>query len=376
MSYSREISTGNWEFTVKRAGVLEKPLYLTFKSESEGIAYCGRLEKLLDKGIVPPQHLPQSRIKTVSDLIIAYEHEAHPSQKDKGVLTTILNGWGGEPLSVLDVDWVDAWITSLKRESKLAPDTIRAKVGTMARCTDWGVRKKLLLLPDHPFRTLPDGYANYTKADIAVAGVLRVDISRERRLEVGEHEKIMETLDLGELPRKQRPLVLEHVPALRCMFILAQESAMRLREMFTLTIDQVDLAQTTIFLDKTKNGSKRQVPTTTVAVAALKTYLEIRDKDAELVKIGRLFPWWTREMSKHELDRVSDYLSKLYASIFEVAGCDDLFFHDLRHEAVSRIFERTDMGDTEIMKITGHKSLKMLARYANLRGSKLAKRMW
>ena len=49
------------------------------------------------------------------------------------------------------------------------------------------------------------------------------------------------------------------------LFELAIETAMRLSEMFTLTIDQIDLAQRTVFLDKTKNGDKRQVPRTFAA---------------------------------------------------------------------------------------------------------------
>jgi integrase len=49
-----------------------------------------------------------------------------------------------------------------------------------------------------------------------------------------------------------------------------------------------------------------------------------------------------------------------------------LRFHDLRHEATSRLYERTTLTDLQIAKITGHKTISMLARYANLRGSELA----
>ena len=50
----------------------------------------------------------------------------------------------------------------------------------------------------------------------------------------------------------------------RLLFDMALETAMRMREMFTLTVGQIDLKQRTIFLDKTKNGSKRQVPISSV----------------------------------------------------------------------------------------------------------------
>lgn len=61
----------------------------------------------------------------------------------------------------------------MKREMHYRPATIRKKVGALARCCDWGIRKKLLLLPDMPFRTLPEGYAQYTELDAKLAGVGR-----------------------------------------------------------------------------------------------------------------------------------------------------------------------------------------------------------
>lgn len=142
---------------------------------------------------------------------------------------------------------------------------------------------------------------------------------------------------------------------------------MRLREMFTLTLAQVDLSRKTIFLDKTKNGDKRQVPLSSVALQVLRDYLP---HAAE----GQLFPWWDGQQKT--LPATSDYLSKLFAAIFIQAGAQSLRFHDLRHEATSRLFERTRLTDLQIMRITGHKSHRMLMRYANLRGSDLSEQLW
>ena len=67
----------------------------------------------------------------------------------------------------------------------------------------------------------------------------------------------------------------------------------------------------------------------------------------------------------------------MFARRYLIANpCRDLHFHDLRHEATSRIYERTTLSDLEIASITGHSSLGQLKRYANLRGSKLAKKLW
>lgn len=65
------------------------------------------------------------------------------------------------------------------------------------------------------------------------------------------------------------------MPALRLVFELALESAMRLSEMYTLAREQIDIDRRTIFLEKTKNGDKRQVPITTVAGKALQEYLGV-----------------------------------------------------------------------------------------------------
>ncbi|MEK8089900.1 tyrosine-type recombinase/integrase [Thermithiobacillus plumbiphilus] len=58
-----------------------------------------------------------------------------------------------------------------------------------------------------------------------------------------------------------------------------------------------------------------------------------------------------------------------------VAGLTGLVFHDLRHEATSRLFERTDLDIMEIRTITGHETLQMLARYTHLRTARLAQRL-
>jgi len=366
MAGKKQFPNGTWQYVFKRAGVLEKPLYLTFASEAEGDAYAAKLDALLARGIVPTQHREVARISTIDSLIREYSRDAHPSPKDAQQLTATLKTKGSTPLASINAAWVDAWVTELKREGKLAPATIRAKIGALARATDWGMRKGHLTLPDHPFRSLPDGYAQYTKLDSALAGKERRDIERDRRLEPGEWDRLLAVIDAGVLPRKQRPYAIPHPAAFRLLLVLAVESAMRLREMYTLTVDQVNLDKRTIFLDKTKNGDPRQVPLSTVAVAALRDHIPDGRK--------MVFPWWDGE--QRSLAATSDFLSKLFASVADAAGCDDLRFHDLRHHAVCMLFERTSLGELEVMKITGHKSYRMLLRYANLRGSSLAERMW
>ena len=49
----------------------------------------------------------------------------------------------------------------------------------------------------------------------------------------------------------------------------------------------------------------------------------------------------------------------------------DLTFHDLRHEATSRFFEK-GLNPMQVAAITGHKTLQMLKRYTHLKAEDLA----
>ena len=52
----------------------------------------------------------------------------------------------------------------------------------------------------------------------------------------------------------------------------------------------------------------------------------------------------------------------------------DFHFHDLRHEAISRLFER-GLNIAEVSAISGHKELRMLQRYTHLRAIDLVDRL-
>jgi integrase len=206
-------------------------------------------------------------------------------------------------------------------------------------------------------------------------------------LEGGEEEAIRNILNGAKPEGRQRPLELKYQAALELLFELALETAMRMNEMYTLLLDQLDLPNQTVYLSYTKNGDKRQVPLTTVAVRRVRAYLKhvkngTRGMTGFKHEGGRLFPWWSGEVeengapTKRGKKQTTNLLSRQYDRVFAAAGCTDLNFHDTRHEATSRYYERTKLSDLQIAKITGHRDLRMLLRYANLRPSGLAKQLW
>lgn len=374
MATKRRRANGSWEYRIRCAQLLSRPYYVTFADEAEGDAYVRRLEQLLARGVVPPElsEVPAERPEQLRDVIVDYRASQPVSAADMGYLAVVLDRLPRTELRDIGYEWAEAWVMSLKRDRNLAPSTIQHQVGALARCLDWAVRSGAM--PINPLRQLPRGYAQYTAEDARAVqlhegGWAKRSEERDRRLVDDEEMRIRGVL-AGDTPAgRQRAFELRHGAALRLLFDLALESAMRLSEMYTLDAAQVDFAQRTIFLERTKNGSKRQVPMTSVADRLVREYLDGRAS-------GQVFPWWRGVRDEAEMRRCTSLLSRQFGRIFDAAGCGDLRFHDLRHEATSRLFERTTLTDLQIAKITGHKDIRMLARYANLRGSDLAARLW
>lgn len=344
MAYKRQRKNGTWEFRFTKKGVLPEPVYFTFDTEEEGDNYAARVEPILDKGVVPME-MQGGKITTLGGLLEQWEVSCPLSQSDKDLLPTVYKAIGSVKIALLDYGWVERWVQQMQGAG-LAPSTLKKRVGLLARCVDWSMRRGIMVLVSNPLRLLPKGYATSgSERHKAWSG------ERDRRLEPAEEGAI-------------RSVLTDKNEAL--LFDMALETGMRLREMFSLKKDQVDLRKRTIFLDKTKNGDKRQVPLSSTIHKLLEAHL--MSLEGELV-----FPFWDGEEA---LARATNRLSHLFSARFARAGCPDLRFHDLRHEATCRFYERTQLSDLEISKITGHKDMRMLQRYANLRGSDLAAKLW
>lgn len=398
MATKRLRPSGTWEYIIRRSKLLPKPLSLTFQSEEEGDAYVARLEQLLDAGIVPADVVQQREaIATTVDAVREYLRRVSVPDSDAQVLNTLLGGrLASKALSSVDYDWAERWVTEMKREHHLSPSTIRHNVGALARCFDWVVKSGTPMLAINPLRLLPKRYATYTDVDrvaVEAQGIApKDDVHRDRRPSAAEEAEIRRIMAGGKPKGRERAFDLPYRPALVFLFELAIESAMRMREMYTLEVAQFDVSRRTAALERTKNGTKRAVPLTSVAIEAFERYVvAVNSLDPEMRGFvfdgGRLFPWIDEiedgmraknapPLKRKVLERVTVRLSGQFGRIFDAAGCPDLVFHDLRHEATSRLYERTTLSDIQIAKITGHTDPKVLMRYANLRGSDLATRLW
>jgi integrase len=126
---------------------------------------------------------------------------------------------------------------------------------------------------------------------------------------------------------------------------LAVETAMRRSELLSIRWEDVDLDRRSIYLDKTKNGLSRTVPLSPKAVQVIQGMLQ--------ATTGPLFTL------------AASSVTQAFQRAVERTGLDHVRFHDLRHEATSRLFER-GLNVIEVARITGHVTLSMLDRYTHL----------
>lgn len=160
-------------------------------------------------------------------------------------------------------------------------------------------------------------------------------------------------------PREER-LILRychgHVnPDLYSIVVIALETAMRQGEILKLQWEHVNLKTRIAHLPETKNGSKRDVPLSTRARDAF-IRLGVKNK-------GKCFSYG------------AEGIKSTWRFALKKLGIEDLHFHDLRHEAISRLFELGTLDMMEVAAISGHKSLSMLKRYTHLRAQKLVKKL-
>jgi len=164
---------------------------------------------------------------------------------------------------------------------------------------------------------------------------------RERRLRNGELQRLIEAAKT-----RKNPLI---APIIK----FAVETAMRRGEILAMRWVHIDWKQRSLLIPHTKNGYVRTIPLTPAAYGLLDSCR--REGDLVFSITGNALRLsWERVKKKAEID--------------------DLHFHDLRHEAISRFFE---MGLTtpEVALISGHRDMRMLFRYTHPLRSQISEKL-
>lgn len=320
-----------YQVQIRRKGT--SPITKTFALLADAKEWARHQERLADRGELGPDRKELEKV-TLADLVQRYLNEVIPGKKGAEIEGIMLEAFlrhriCKKHLSELTTADFATYrderlktITSKSLKRQLSPLSNMFEVARM----DWR-----LPLRSNPLRDLS----------------LKVkDNKRDRRLREGELDKLLVA------GRKTRNPFL--IPIVR----LALETAMRRGEMLALRYRDVDIERCTATIREAKNGYSRTIPLSSLAVAILETtiaVMSVKDK----ARNGRIFP-----ITPIAVRLAWDKLTKR-------AKLDDLHFHDLRHEAISRFFEK-GLTVPEVASISGHRDIRMLLRYAHADKGKLA----
>ena len=126
--------------------------------------------------------------------------------------------------------------------------------------------------------------------------------------------------------------------------ILALETTMRRSELLGLEWQDVDLEGRELLVRRSKNGKSRNIPLTARAHTTLASMESDCGEPVFLLS--------------------ANAVRLAFERCRRCAGLDHLRFHDLRHEAISRLFEK-GLTTPEVALLSGHKTVSQLFRYAH-----------
>jgi integrase len=317
-----------WQAQVRRKGV--PPRARSFDRRSDAVAWARGIESEADRsGFVADTRFAEKT--TLGELLTRYVAEVTPTKKSASSEKARIGALTKRDICHRTLAKLNSTHVAVYRDERLksvAPATVVRELNTMSHCLELAQREWGLFLPRNP-----------------VKSVRRPSVprGRQRRLKEGEEDRLLEACDEGRNPW-MRPLI-----------VLAIETAMRRGELVGLLWEHVDLHKRVAHLPDTKNGESRDIPLSRRATTTLQgLHVDRRDK--------RVIP-------------ISGNAVRLAWEHLRVrAGSSGLHFHDLRHEAVSRLFER-GLNIAEVAAISGHKEMKMLQRYTHLRAADLVARL-
>ena len=303
---------------------------------------------------------PAAREITFGDALQKYASTVTQKKKGASQEQSKINKWLRDPLANRPLNDLDSADFAAWRDERLADGTAPATI------------RNYLAIVSHLFNIARREWRIKLENPIGDVAKPTANNERTRRLSPEEEFWLLHAIDNpGDGAGNRRNKYIG--PIVR----LALETAMRQSEILSLEWQNVDLKKKTVWLPTTKNGDAATIPLSSRAIEILES---VRGQHIRKVK-GTCFPT-TCSALKQSWSRAIERAKRNYKSDCENAGreadkdfLDDLHFHDLRHEATSRLFESGRLEMMEVASITRHKDLRMLKRYTHLRAEELAKKL-
>lgn len=340
-----------WQAKIRRKGYPQESK--TFDTKADAEKWARSIEREMDRGRFVSSAEAEST--TFTEALDRYEREIASNKRgatqEKSIIRQLRDSWlAKRPLAGIrraDIAKLrDEWCVTHSPATVVRRLAVVSHLFTIAR-KEWGL----------------EGLSN------PVELVRKPTIKNERIRRIAKIEpEAVNGAPTDELAYVKAASASAFLPAL---IDIAVETAMRRGELISLSPAQVDLTKRVARLAMTKNGSSRNVPLSRKAIAVFQ----------DLIKDGRelFFPLradavtraFERAVARARKTYEEDCANKALAA--DPAFLVDLCFHDLRHEATSRLAEIFPLH--ELAKITGHRDTKMLMRYYHPRAEDLAKKL-
>lgn len=347
----RQQKNGRWQAIVRRGAVSQSA---TFGAKLDADAWGRKVESEIERGVW--KDTSEAERVTMGELFGEYEKKVLPGLRGNSYKTTLAHlreHMGDKTLARLSS--ADVAKFRDKRLESVSGDTVRKELAILSKLIDLAAMEWGYTITANPCKMVKKPAPGK---------------ARDRRLGEGEAERLW-----ASLAQSKSPYMLPF-----CQF--AVETAMRRGEVLKLDWRHVDLKGRTAHLPETKTDEPRTVPLSSAAVAILSGLLPKGKDDKPIRKLsGQVFPV-TESLVAQAWGHAVTRARRLYVKECEASGSKpdehflvDLRFHDLRHEATSRLFERGVFDTMEVASITGHKTLQMLKRYTHLKAEDLAKKL-
>lgn len=365
MATFRKRGPFQWEAQIRKRGYPAQSK--TFNTKAEAEAWAKMIESEMARGVWISRGEAEST--TLWEALERYQAEIVPHKKGKVQEASVIKMLVTLPLALRPLASIrgadlaklrDAWLKDYAPATVLRRLAVLSHVFSVAR-KEWGMES--LSNPAEVMR----------KPVVKNARVRRV-VELERPSGDAEGGDDVRAMQEGEL---DWVIAASSSALLPSIIRLAVETAMRRGEIVGLRWEHIDLERRVAHLPATKNGSARDVPLSSAAVDVLQGLwdtVDAKGRGAGLV-FGIRADGVTRAFERAVERARTRYEGKCQQA--QERPLDgflvDLRFHDLRHEATSRLASIFPMH--ELTKITGHKDPRMLMRYYHPKAEELAKRL-
>jgi integrase len=308
----------------------DKPISKSFSSELEASQWLKKTQAQLELGLYQEEVKNQVSLKVgFSEAVEKYipAHSVHKGnhKTEAGILRILACRWEGQNLSAISKQDIVLLKDDLLAKGRAA-STVNHYLNALSQLyqiaiNEWGLK---VVNPITGIRRMSEPQGR----------MKRLSIEAETTLLAHCHE-----LNLDYLAD---------------IIVVAIETGMRCGEILSMRWEDVDFISRRVLLRDTKNGDSRQVPLSS-RVKIILEQLSSRDTD-DLV-----FPYCRWVIRRH-YTRVVKQSAKAHKGVQN--PFTDLRFHDLRHEALSRLSDK-GLNVMEIAHISGHRTLAMLRRYTH-----------